>query len=207
MRNHKKPRGAKTATLPDDHLRDVPSPLHGGTLTSYAPADAIRRVADIAEGSPDTPEVANAIATADASWSAYRKALRAADLARFGDPALSKPATRRRRLLDVQNVYNRARLGAWTATLGREGLERWALKVAESILTRQLAKRVPGVTLDLIPDLPRRCDLTDAAIEGAKALEQGEHWATIRPGIEDAADAVVNEALEDMGWRDDDLKD
>lgn len=202
MRNNKKPRGAKTATLPDDHLRDVPTPLHAGKGLDWQPAEALRAKAAEAGVTSDDPGVKAAIAHADAAWSAYRKALRAADLARFGDPALTTPATRKRRLLDVQNVYNRARLGAWTASLGRPGLERWALKVAEHILAQRIRKRIDGVTIDLLPDLPRRCDLTDAAIEGAKALEQGEHWATIRPGIEDAADAVVNEALEDMGWRD-----
>lgn len=197
-------RTGKTTLPPSDHLADIPSPMHAGQGLTWMPADAIRAKTGLPA---DDVQVVAMIVKADEAWSAYRKALRAADLARFGDPALATPATRKARLHDLAHYYNRARLAAWTSSLGDAGLERWALLMGESILAGRLRKRVPGVTIDLLPDLPRRCDLTDASIEAAKAIQQGEHWARVRPGVEDAADAVIDEALADMGWKDDDFKD
>jgi hypothetical protein len=196
-------RTGKSATPPTDHLRDVPTPLHGGAFADYAPAEAIRRVADIAEGTPDTPEVASAIATSDANWNAYKYAIKAADVARFGDPALATPAQRKARTMAKAGVYNRARLGAWTATLGDEGRSMYALRIAEIRLAKRLAKATKGVvTIDLIPDLPRRCDLTDVAHEVVGDLEQGhEPWHRLASRLDDAADDVVREALDDMGFR------
>ena len=57
------------------------------------------------------------------------------------------------------------------------------------------------MTVDLLPVLPRRCDLTDVAHEGVADLEEGKTpWRVLKGRLDDAADEVVAEALAEMGW-------
>jgi hypothetical protein len=196
-------RGAKSATPNLDHLRNVPTPLHAGQGADWMPADAIRAKA-AANGAPaDAPAIGAAIKASDAAWFQYRQALKTADLERNGAVGLVTDAERKRRDDERAHVYNRARLGAWTAALGADGLHQWALKISESALSRAVKKRTKGaITIDLLPDLPARCDLTDAAVDAAKALQVGDYWPRLDKDIKTAAEACAAEALDDMGWTD-----
>lgn len=199
MTTHKRRRGAKRAPFAPDYLANVPTPLHAGQRLDWAPAGAQRTIAERAGAPADAPALAAGIEASTKAWSSYREALAAADVAAF-------PGQRPTRLrLDLcAGVYARARLGAWIAALGDDGRGRWAQVVADGALARALRKRTGGgVTLDLIPDLPGRCDLTDAAHDVAARLERGlDPWRALRRDLDSAADACAEEALADMGWTD-----
>ena len=193
-------RTGKTLALPTDHLRVIPSPVDAGR--DWLPIEIIKERAAANGATADNSELVASVLASNKAWNEYSQALKKADIDRLGSPDLCTPATRRRRLDNISGVYSLARAGAWIAGDPKEGLQRWALKIAETILAKRLHKKTKGVvTLDLIPDLPRRCDLTDTAIDEARAFNLGERdWGRVKASLEDAADAVVHEALEDMGW-------
>lgn len=202
MTTPKTPRGAKRAAFTPAYLAAVPSPLSAGQRLDWAPIKAQRILA--ARGKADV--VGDPIAAANAStraWRDYANALNAADRAHHGD----SPPPDRLRLDLIAGTYNRARLGAWTAALdGGEGRRHWAAAIAEDALRRALSKLTRGaITPDLIPDLPGRCDLTDAALDVAASLETGQDpWSTLRRDLANAAEDCAREALGEMGWEGDD---
>jgi hypothetical protein len=189
-------RGAKRHTFTPAHLADVPSPLSAGRGLDWAPVKAqqilLSRGEAAALGDPS-----KAAETSQAAWIAYRKALAAADAAHYGD---DRPDRFRKDWL--AGTYNRARLGAWTAALGKDGRDHWAAHIGQEALERALQKLTGGeISADLIPDLPGRCDLTDAAQDVASRLEEGrESWRTMRVDLAGAAEDCAREALEEMGW-------
>ena len=193
----------KTPTPPTDHLRDVPTPLHGGEGVAWMPAPALIARAR-RDGVPiDAPALVAAVTESRQRWTAYRDALRAADALHHGDVKADAG-----RLEALAWIYNRARLGAWEAAMPGEGDDdgrhQYALAIAQSTLDARLAKRTRGVlTSDLLPNLPRRCDLTDAADDVTRDLRQGTtRWRTLKRRLEAAADDVLDEALDEMGWED-----
>lgn len=193
----------KTTTPATDHLRDVPTPVHGGEGVAWMPAPALIARAR-REGVPiDAPALVAAVAESRQRWTAYREALLAADALHHGATSASAA-----RIEALAWIYNRARLAAWIAALPGEGDDdgrhQYALAIAQSTLDARLAKRTRGVvTSDLLPDLPRRCDLTDAADDVVADLEEGTtRWRTLKRRLEDAADACLDEALAEMGWED-----
>jgi hypothetical protein len=188
-RNNK---GGQLATAPA-YLTNVIAPMDINTGVGHMPEEA-QRIRAKRLGTNPHP---NAIDASRKAWSAYIEALNAADLAQFnGQP----PCGRRRDAL--AHVYNRARLQSWKVTLGDEGVRHWALHVAESNLKRALNKLTGGaITIDLIPDLPRRCDLTDTALDVAERLDRGlDYWHSLRRDLEAAADDCAREALDELGW-------
>jgi hypothetical protein len=185
------------------HLAAVPTPLHGGDGAAWMPAPALLILAE-RNGVPlDHDGLRANVAESRKRWTAYRDALRAADAMHHGDVKADA-----RRIDALALTYNRARLGAWTAALPGEGDDdgrhHYALAIAQSTLDARLAKRTRGaITSDLLPDLPRRCDLTDAADDVTRDLREGAtRWSTLKRRLEAAADACLDEALADIGWRD-----
>ena len=188
---------------PPEHLRDVPTPLNAGEGAAWMPCGAIHAHAR-RNGVPlDAPAVRAACAESVERWRAYREALRAADTLHHGTPP-----TGRRRSDACAHAYNRARLAAWMAALPGEGDDdgrhQYALAIAASTLDLRLAKRTrSALTSDLLPDLPRRCDLTDAADDVTRDLRDNlAPWSSLRRRLQDAADVCLDEALGEMGWQD-----
>ena len=193
----------KTKTLAPAHLADVPTPLHGGEGAAWMPCGALLILARRNGIAADNDGLRANVADSRQRWTAYRAALRAADALHHGDVKADA-----RRIDALATTYARARLGAWTAALPGEGDEegrhQYALALARSTLDKRLAKRTRGaLTSDLLPDLPRRCDLTDEADDVTRDLRDGlTRWSTLKLRLEAAADDVLDEALDDMGWRD-----
>jgi hypothetical protein len=194
------PKPAKPIT---EHLRDVPTPLHGGEGVAWMPAPVLIARAR-QQGVPiDAPALAASVAESRQRWTAYRDALRAADALHHGDVKADAL-----RIEALAWIYNRARLAAWIAASPGEGDDdgrhQYALTIAQSTLDARLAKRTRGaLTSDLLPDLPRRCDLTDEADDVTRDLRDGTtRWRTLKRRLEAAADACLDEALDEMGWRD-----
>lgn len=191
------PKRGKRFLFSPDYLAEIPSPLSAGKGLDWAPIKAQQILAKRGKAAALGDPVAAASASTMA-WRDYADALRAADRAKYEG---SRPDRLRSDL--IAGTYNRARLGAWTAALdGGEGRTEWAACVAESFLTRALAKMTGGaITTDLIPDLPSRCDLTDAALDVSERLEGGrEPWHVLRRDLAEAAEDCAREALAEMGW-------
>lgn len=166
---------------------------------------------------------AERMAAATATWAAYRAALKRAALdAVDRRHAAATPSQR----LDAQptapaasighavalgetldadmmlTAYHRARLGAYTAALGDQGRDLFRIQRANMAFAAALARKTRGaITPDLCPDLPRRLDLTDDAVEAVRDLERGAiTWRRLQRRLEPSARAAVREALDDMGW-------
>lgn len=99
-------------------------------------------------------------------------------------------------------AYHRARLGAYTAALGDLGRDLFRIQRADMAFAAALARKTRGaITPDLCPDLPRRLDITDDAVDAVRDLERGAiTWRRLQRHLEPAARAAVREALDDMGW-------
>jgi hypothetical protein len=166
---------------------------------------------------------ADMLAAAGATWAAYRAALTRAALDAVdrrraamtpgerlddmpGAPAVSiGRAVSLGETLDadlVLTAYHRARLGAYTAALGDPGRDLFRIQRADMAFAAALARKTRGaITPDLCPDLPRRLDLTDDAVDAVRDFERGAiTWRRLQKRLEPAAKAAVREALDDMGW-------
>jgi hypothetical protein len=206
----------RVAPVTPDYLAAVPSPLttHGGGL-GWIPARALvavyRRDADQrerAEGITISDEQAappaDMMAAAVTTWTAYRDALRRAAL---GIPDGMAPSARPVPMPEAQadlylTHYHRARLGAYTAALGDQGRDLFRIQRANMAFAAALNRKTRGaITPDLCPDLPRRLDLTDEAVDAVRDLERGAiTWRRLQKRLEAPARAAVREALDDMGW-------
>lgn len=182
-------------------LDAVPSPLttHGDGR-AWIPARALVALHD-REGAPaPTPE---ALAAAVATWSAYRDALKRAMLADLQATRAAPPCALGDETNDlVLTHYHRARLGAYTAALGDDGRDLFRIQRGDMAFAAALNRKTRGaITPDLCPDLPRRLDLTDDAVDAVRDLERGAiTWRRLQRRLEPSARAAVREALDDMGW-------
>lgn len=179
------------------HLADVPRP-------SVASPDVIRAKHHEAH------DLAERVNVASIAWQAYERALILADEARHGVPLPPRsriPEARKRRA-QVADTWHRARLASYLADLADHGRQLFRTNLAERAIRVALRSRSLPLDADDLPDLPRRCDLTDASAEALARFEDREvDWFKALASLSDDADAVVNEALEDMGFSEQDFRD
>jgi hypothetical protein len=155
-------------------------------------------------------DLAERVATATSAWQQYERDLITADEARHGQPLPPRarvPEARKRRA-EVADTWHKARLASYLAELADHGRQLFRTNLGDRAVRVALrARRLPLDPSDL-PDLPRRCDLTDASAEALARFEAREvDWFKALASLSDDADAVVDEALEDMGYSDADLRD
>lgn len=186
-------------------------------------ADQRERAEGIMISDDDARPPAEMMKAADGTWRAYRAALHRAALdavdrrraamtpAQRLDQMPTAPAASVGRTISLGETldadlfltaYHRARLGAYTAALGDHGRDLFRIQRANMAFAAALARKTRGaITPDLCPDLPRRLDLTDDAVEAVRDLERGAiTWRRLQKRLEPSARAAVREALEDMGW-------
>jgi hypothetical protein len=150
------------------------------------------------------------VAVATTDWQAYERALISADEARHGTPIppRSRLAEAKRRRAEVADTWHRARLASYLANLADHGRQLFRTNLSNRAIRLALRARRLPLDADDLPDLPRRCDLTDASAEAlARFEERALNWFDAVASIRDEADAVVDEALADMGYTDADLRD
>jgi hypothetical protein len=200
-----------------------------GWIPARALVAVYRRDADQrerAEGITITDDAArppaDLVEAARATWTDYRNALKRAMLddadrrraamtpAQRLDQMPTAPAVSIGRTVALNDadsdlmltVYHRARLGAYTAALGDDGRDLYRIQRADMAFAAALQRKTRGaITPDLCPDLPRRLDLTDDAVDAVRDLERGAiTWRRLQRRLEPSARAAVREALDDMGW-------
>ena len=155
-------------------------------------------------------DLADRVALATTAWQTYERDLITADEARHGQPLPPRarvPEARKRRA-EVADTFHRARLASYLAELADHGRQLFRTNLGDRAVRVALRSRRLPLDPDDLPDLPRRCDLTDASAEALTRFQDREvDWFKALASLSDDADAVVNEALEDMGWSADDLRD
>jgi hypothetical protein len=162
------------------------------------------------------------LAAADAAWTSYRAALKDAALTeidrqraamtsdqRLADqPTMPAVSIGRTVALDhatgdlMLTVYHRARLSAYSLALGSHGHDLFRIERANMAFRAALQIKTGGtITDDLCPDLPRRIDLTDEAVDCVDEFARGLiTWRRMQDRLKRPAAAAAREALDDMGW-------
>lgn len=155
------------------------------------------------------------IVAAELAWNCYRAALKDADRKRWeADPEVIAHHRALGRIpcfagyvegpaFDaLLTVYHRARLAAYVLALGPHGQDLYRIERANMAFRAALQIKTGGaITEDLCPDLPRRLDLTDEAVDCVDEFGRGLiTWRRMQYRLKRPAAAAVREALDDMGW-------